>query len=47
MCVKFDYDLNDDEVLPRRGIWREVMGINWETLSWKTVSDRSTVTPEK
>ena len=32
---------------PRRGIWREVMGMNWDTLSWKTVSDRRTVTPEK
>ena len=39
--------LDDTEFLPRRGICREVMGMNWETLSWKTVSDRSTVTPEK
>ena len=31
--------------LPRSGIWREVMGMVAETLSWNTVRDSSTVTP--
>ena len=32
--------------LPNSGIWREVMGIVSDTLSWNTVSERSTVTPK-
>ena len=31
--------------LPKSGICSDVMGIFSETLSWKTVSDRRTVTP--
>ena len=32
--------------LPNSGIWRDVMGIVSDTLSWNTVSERSTVTPK-
>ena len=35
-----------DWFLPNSGIWREVMGIVSDTLSWNTVSERSTVTPK-
>ena len=32
-------------LLPKSGICREVIGMVADTLSWKTVSDSSTVTP--
>ena len=35
-----------DSILPNSGIWREVMGIVSDTLSWNTVSESSTVTPK-
>ena len=34
-------------LLPKSGIWSEVIGMVADTLSWKTVRDRSTVTPRK
>jgi hypothetical protein len=33
--------------VPKSGIWSEVIGMVADTLSWKTVRDRSTVTPRK